>query len=495
MRQSSFICTLLFGCVSLGALPAGAQDTEAATKAETPKVASEEVLTPPPPLPAAYQRKAPNKVPEAKTFAAEEEGEQKNLLLRDGTRVRGKVLRADAEFIVLETAIGELSVPRTAIQPTYLRLEFIDGDIIVGELLAENETSFLIDGVFGQMEIRRDQIVGFERAYFKDQLARIPGTSSGSADSFVQGQKNSRRQNFSHSSIEPLIDIFFSPTGYTFQEGDIYVSGFSLGYGFTDNFHATVNILELVGLNGNGSPNLRATTKWNFLKKKNAKREWLMAAVLAGDVHTRLGSQQVTKRNVGLTRSSTEDDYWQITQDSTLEVTTTRNSNFFGGDSDDNGSIGGEYIGSVQDGDDYWQCYGNTAPNENALSATADCERDGSDTVAGPRGQLFLANTYSWLLDRGGRFGWHSGVRLSMDQLNYQNWVADPTYRVYSAFDLDLNSRFKLLGEVFYDPNYKAIFTNVEDIGLDFGMMYAFTPDFRVLVHLEGPFIGLFWRF
>ena len=32
----------------------------------------------------------------------------------------------------------------------------------------------------------------------------------------------------SASSIEPLIDIFFSPTGYTFQKGDIYVSGFSL---------------------------------------------------------------------------------------------------------------------------------------------------------------------------------------------------------------------------------------------------------------------------
>jgi len=113
----------------------------------------------------------------------------------------------------------------------------------------------------------------------------------------------------------------------------------------------------------------------------------------------------------------------------------------------------------------------------------------------GPRAELSLANTYSWLLDRGGRFGWHNGVKLSIDSANYNNWTADPTYRVYSAFDLDLNHKFKLLGEVFYDPNYKALFTEVEDIGLDFGMLYAFTPDFRVLVHLEGPFLGLFWRF
>ena len=230
-------------------------------------------------------------------------------------------------------------------------------------------------------------------------------------------------------------------------------------------------------------------------KKKNAKREWLMAAVLAGDASTRLGNQQTRKYNLELTRDSSDDANWRIANDTAAQTTTSRNSNFFGGDSGDDSYPDGEWVGNATQGEDEWECYGQTAPTEDALTATADCQLQGDRNITGPRAQLFLANTYSWLLDRGGRFGWHNGVRLSVDQMNYQNWTADPTYRVYSAFDLDLNNRFKLLGEVFYDPNYKAIFTNVEDIGLDFGMMYAFTNDFRVLVHLEGPFVGLFWRF
>ena len=76
----------------------------------------------------------------------------------------GTVVRADEEFIVLNTGIGALAIPRTKIQPIFLRLELQDGNILVGELLVENETTFTIDGAFGQMSVPRDQITGFEQA-------------------------------------------------------------------------------------------------------------------------------------------------------------------------------------------------------------------------------------------------------------------------------------------------------------------------------------------
>jgi hypothetical protein len=495
MKFFSLTLTMVMG---LAPLSSTAQEVQEGTATIT------EDIAPPPPLPrlTETQEESARSVPQT-TYAAEKVGEQKSLLLRDGTRVQGTVLRADAEFVILKTALGELAVPRSSIQPMFLRLKFLDGDVIVGELLAEDEGSFLIDGVFGQMKVRRDQLIGFERAYFKNQLARIPGASTGSPDGFAQRRKNDGAQRFSHSNIEPLIDIFFEPTGYTFQQGDIYISGLSFGYGFTDNFHATVNVLELVGLNSNGMPNLRATTKWNFFKRKNAKREWLMSAVLAGDAFTRLGNQQRIKSNTEFTRSATdsdedatpEDREWTVSKEGTLSVTGNRNTNFFGDESNDDSQDGEFYITDIdQADDDGWSCYTDTEPAE-ALRVTGNCSSSNNDSMGGPRAELYFANTYSWLLQRGGRFGWHNGVKLSMDALNYNNWTADPTYRVYSAFDLDLNHKFKLLGEIFYDPNYKAIFTDVEDIGLDFGMMYAFTPDFRVLIHLEGPFLGLFWRF
>ncbi|MBL90440.1 MAG: hypothetical protein CMH56_01320 [Myxococcales bacterium] len=497
MKKSRRWSLLLTGLVVLMAPPSLAND-ETATEAAPPT----DEVTPPPPIPSVFKREAPTKAAPAPAFVSESEGEEKSLLLRDGTRVKGKVVRADAEFIVIATSLGELAVPRSAIQPTFLRLELLDGDIIVGELLAENEDSFLIDGVFGQMEIRRDQISGFERAYFKDQLARIPGTSTGSADSFARA-KAEGGQRFSHSSIEPLIDIFFSPTGYTFAKGDIYISGLSLGYGFTDNFHATVNILELVGLNSLQSPNLRATAKWNFFKRKNAKREWLMAAVLAGDVQTRLGTSSSIIRDVQLTRNSTGNDdqtdpadsQWQIQSQGDSTTTFQRSSNFFGDSDEDESSREEYYFTDVQVGEeDYYSCYSNSDPTEQT-TALASCYSQDGQSASGSRGELFLANTYSWLLDRGGRFGWHNGLKLSVDTRNYDNWAADPTYRVYSAFDLDLNPKIKLLGEVFFDPNYKSLFTDLEDVGLDVGMMYAFTTNFRVMFHLDAPFIGLFWRF
>ena len=53
---------------------------------------------------------------------------------------------------------------------------------------------------------------------------------------------------------------------------------------------------------------------WDF-EKENAKREWLMAAVLAGDVSTRLGNQQTRKYNLEITRESSDDANWSIAKE------------------------------------------------------------------------------------------------------------------------------------------------------------------------------------
>ena len=261
-------------------------------------------------------------------------------------------------------------------------------------------------------------------------------------------------------------------------------------------------MLELVGLNSNGSPNLRGTLKWNFLQRKSARREWMMAAVVSGDAWTRLGGSTATINDVTLTRpeagagdpSDVSDRNWQVESQGATVQTSRRSSNFLGEAEFDDEERGAYGLTSLDVDDRSYYCYSDTAPEEK-LWIIGRCFSDGSEPLYGSRLGLAFANSYSWLLNRGGRFGWHNGVRLSIDSLNYADWGLTPPIGFTALLISNLNPRFKFLGEVFYDPHYQALLTDLEQIGIDFGMMYAFTQDFRVMVHLEAPFLGLFWRF
>ena len=70
-----------------------------------------------------------------------------------------------------------------------------------------------------------------------------------------------------------------------------------------------------------------------------------------------------------------------------------------------------------------------------------------------------------------------------------------PSFRLYGAFDLDVSRDFKILGELFYDPDYFSITRDHPKVGVDVGLMWAYSETLRFLVHLDVPFVGIYWRF
>ena len=85
--------------------------------------------------------------------------------------------------------------------------------------------------------------------------------------------------------------------------------------------------------------------------------------------------------------------------------------------------------------------------------------------------------------------------------------------------DIDISQRLKMIGEIFYDPNYMELWQQLEydnndydcwnddclenepmkdpansPIHLDFGFIFAVNESFRFGVHFQKPFIAFYWK-
>ena len=91
-------------------------------------------------------------------------------------------------------------------------------------------------------------------------------------------------------------------------------------------------------------------------------------------------------------------------------------------------------------------------------------------------------------------------------------------YRAYYGFDIDINSKLKMIGELFYDPYFLELWQQFEyennywssddfsdssvkkpddyqPIHLDFGFIYALNESFRFGIHFQRPFVAFYWKF
>ena len=90
-------------------------------------------------------------------------------------------------------------------------------------------------------------------------------------------------------------------------------------------------------------------------------------------------------------------------------------------------------------------------------------------------------------------------------------------YRAYYGLDVDINSKLKMIGELFYDPyflelwqqfEYEDNYYNLEELSdtkinepdnyrpihLDFGFIYAVNETFRFGIHFQKPFVAFYWK-
>jgi hypothetical protein len=106
--------------------------------------------------------------------------------------------------------------------------------------------------------------------------------------------------------------------------------------------------------------------------------------------------------------------------------------------------------------------------------------------------EVFAAFTQSYLKeDKQGRFAYHLGASVIFHK-------EETMPRVWFALENDITDRFKILGEVFYDPfqpsyRERAIAEQTKNpLDLDLGFVYTYSESFRIGIHYQ-PYVVLFY--
>jgi len=129
--------------------------------------------------------------------------------------------------------------------------------------------------------------------------------------------------------------------------------------------------------------------------------------------------------------------------------------------------------------------------------------------------ELFGAYTYSKArAGLKGRISHTLGGNMQYISLNDESTVL---YRAYYGLDVDINSKLKMIGELFYDPyflelwqqfEYEGNYYDLEELSdtkinepdnyrpihLDFGFIYAVNETFRFGIHFQKPFVAFYWK-
>jgi hypothetical protein len=282
---------------------------------------------------------------------------------------------------------------------------------------------------------------------------------------------------------ERLIDTFFDPTAYVLDDGTLYLSGLSFGFGLSDRLIVTSRWWDFSW----GDFNIRP--KYMLFQKGNWEKESALA--IGGHFHTYWGPNKVVWKSGNVDVIS---ENWNFDNNHPTYDTTNYN---YGGYF----PLGATVKGSNNyDGDD-----------ENYLDIN---ETEDLDFMV----ELFSAYTFSRA--RKGMRGRISNTIGALVQipLNYDTYP----YRIFWGLDVDITPQLKMLGEAFYDPffldlsqrsdyagplgdnwTYKTNinpvteddFKSVRPIHFDFGFIYAVNEHFRFGIHTQPYIITFYWKF
>ncbi len=152
--------------------------------------------------------------------------EVETFYLKSGEKVIGTVLdKNDSTGVfTIESAYGTITLNQSDIKATLVEVSMKTGELIKGELLKEDDLSIVIQSALGELTLARDKV---DRIIF-------PNSNNDATMRTLKESSNSSRWYYGD---ERLIDVFFDPTGYTLEANTLYFSGFSWGYAVTDKVH------------------------------------------------------------------------------------------------------------------------------------------------------------------------------------------------------------------------------------------------------------------
>ncbi len=377
-----------------------------------------------------------------------EVGMSKRFHLVDGNVIRGTIIHIESGVCQIETDDGLLNIPTGDILEEKARITKKDNTRYIGPVIRETPEEMVIRSKYGDVIISKKDIQSMDR-FHGGKL--VPWTEE--KEKFYTGEAQ-------------LINVFLDPVAFTLSENTFYVSGLSLGYGFTDRF------LLKTKFGSNFSGDLNVHPHFRFYHRQTGTKE--VAVAWGAGFHRRYPFNTiVAKYSQAVIRKSDNMKLNEIDED-TLGVSDVME------DPDARGTFVEMYV-----------VYSQRRSRESGR----------------------------------GKVGWSIGFETQMwpgyPALNpAYEWSSDAAFKVpfrtWMSFEYDLRKNLKFVGSIWADNGNKARNLDVvaEDyladdtpfvfdspkgtysmFDFDFGFLYAVNESFRFGIHFQQPYIDFYWEF
>lgn len=376
-----------------------------------------------------------------------EVGMSKRFYLVDGNIINGTILKMEDGLCHIETPDGTLKIPSGDILEETAKITKKDDTRYVGPVLKDSQQEMVIRSKYGDVVINKKDIKDMDRFHGGKRVAWAEEKKT-----FYQGEA-------------VLTDIFMDPTAFPLPAHTFYISGLSLGYGFTERFMLRTKF----GSNFSGDLNLQA--HWRFYHRPTAAKE--TAAAVGMSLHRSYPMKNLVAKYsqfVDFADGTTLNDRDDMSTDNVM-----------------------------------------LDPEDRAIFA-----------------EIYFVQSYRRTMESGrGKVGAHFGARtntfpmLKTDILdstvtwNDKGQFAIP-FRVFAGFEYDLSKNMKFLAQVWADNGnkYRSFSDSWDDyfgddtrfvldgasgkysmIDFDFGFLYAVNETFRLGVHFQQPYLVFYWEF
>ena len=386
-----------------------------------------------------------------------EVGMAKKFHLRDGNIIHGSITEIIDGECKITTKEGILTIPMTDILEETVDIVKNDEARYKGPLLKEDRTSIVLRSNYGDVNINKKDIKKMDRYHGGKLIPWIENKKE-----FYQGEAQ-------------LTTVFLDPTAFPLDANTFYISGLSIGYGFTDRFMVTTKF----GSNFQGDLNLRP--KMRFLHKKTSDKETAMTWGLS--FHRAYPIQKVVSKYSHAWKTNNSDI--SLNQDTSFTLNSL-----------------------------------NSYIDEDETNVLVEAYLVYSSRRENPTGR--------------GKVGYSVGLKTSnmfflvddsytknddddIIEFDKDNWQFQVPFRAWISFEYDLQKKLKFVGSMWADNSSRTL--NVEevledyfgDIGeplsldsmsgkysmfdFDFGFLYAINNNFRLGIHFQQPYIDIYWEF
>jgi len=372
-------------------------------------------------------------------------GQYRTLYLKNDNIFHGEILDIMEDGSVkIDTKEGVLIIPSSKILEETLKVKKTNGTSYTGKLLGEDEVFIDIETDYGNVTVNKGDIKDLQRFF------------GGKREKTIQ-------QKIFFAGEEQITDLFGDPTAFVLPPYAFYISGFSMGYGFSNRFHLYSKITN------NLNEDLNLACRYILLKKNYGAKKLHFATQL------KIFSNHVMNKEYG--KYYDEYDVDGLSDEKVIDELYGKDEREF-----------------------YWEAsfvYSFRSPLKNGRGNWG----------------FHTGITFDKLL-----------FAEPVLELEYDNETYDfaggftdtffQSYRAFAGFDYDLSKRIKFISIVYYDPgnryltlgeSIKNYFTHDfvqagymgerKPIDFDFGVTFTPNETLRIGFHFQNPFLTVYWKF